>query len=69
MPAGASAGQCGGEILGHPRGEEARMGIGEAVELGVHRLEHVGMGMAKDETAAPPSHVLYFLILLYMFWT
>ena len=42
--------QVVGKLFGHLRGEEAGMGIGELVELGVHRRDDIGMRMARDRT-------------------
>ncbi len=49
--------QGGGELFGDGRGEEARMGIGEAVELGMHGRQHVGMRMAEAGDGGPARGV------------
>jgi hypothetical protein len=41
------------KLLGHVGGKEARMGIGDLVELGVERLEHVGMTVAQAGDGRP----------------
>ncbi len=52
--------EIGAEVLRRLRREEARMRIGELVELGVHGGEHVGVAVAKarDRRAARGVDVL-----------
>ena len=44
---GRSADELVGERLGGLRGEEARVRVGEAVDLRVHRREHIGVAVAE----------------------
>jgi hypothetical protein len=39
--------QVVGQRLGHFGGEEARVRVGDAIDLRVHRGQHVGMAMAE----------------------